>query len=343
MKKSEILLLRLANLAEKFADLPMVGRTHNVPAQVTTLGKRFATWGEELLFSTAHLEELIARLPMRGIKGAIGTSLDQIELLGDAGREIDQELFNTLGFNSSLISTSQVYPRSIDFEVVSTLAQIAAAPSTIATNIRLMSGFGLLSEGFGKGQVGSSAMPHKVNPRLSERVNSLEVILKGFVTMAAQISGSQWNEGDVSCSAVRRVLLPDSFHALDGIIDTTISILDNLQIHQSEIESELATHLPLMMSTKILMLAVKAGVGRERAHELIKMYARNVNGSKDSFMDDITSDPELKVNKKDLEEFMQNPSELSGDAATQARKVALIIRQRNKGGDSIGYAPQIKN
>lgn len=339
--KSEILLLRLADLAEKFADITMVGRTHNVPAQVTTLGKRFATWGEELLFSTRHLKELIERLPLRGIKGAIGTSLDQIELLGNSGRELDRDLLELWNFDSALISPSQIYPRSIDFEVVSTLSQIAAAPSTIATNIRLMSGFGLLSEGFAQGQVGSSAMPHKVNPRLSERVNSLEAILKGFVTMAAQISGGQWNEGDVSCSAVRRVVLPDSFHALDGIIDTSISILNNLEVHETKIKSELKEHVPLMLSTKILMLSVKAGVGRERAHELIKKYARN--SSKGSFIDDISLDPELKVGKTDLEKLMENPNALAGDASKQAREVSLLIRGNVKNGDSRDYAPQIRN
>ena len=341
LRKSEALLLRLADISEKYAGLPMVGRTHNVPAQVTTLGKRFATWAEELLFSTQHCEELLERLPLRGIKGAIGTSLDQNELLGVAGNQIEGELISAWGFDSALTSTSQVYPRSIDFEVVSTIAQLAAAPSTIATNIRLMSGLGLLSEGFGKGQVGSSAMPHKVNPRLSERINSLAVILKGFVTMAAEISGEQWNEGDVSCSAVRRVFLPDSFSAIDAILDTTISVVDSLEIFENEIQAELHRHLPLLLSTKILMLAVKNGVGRERAHELIKGYSRNTD--RNQFIAAVTSDSELKLDDLELKEILDKPLDLVGSAPQQAREVARSIRAKTFSHDSSIYSPELKN
>ena len=341
LRKSEALLLRLADISEKYAGLPMVGRTHNVPAQVTTLGKRFATWAEELLFSTQHCEELLERLPLRGIKGAIGTSLDQNELLGVAGNQIEGELISAWGFDSALTSTSQVYPRSIDFEVVSTIAQLAAAPSTMATNIRLMSGLGLLSEGFGKGQVGSSAMPHKVNPRLSERINSLAVILKGFVTMAAEISGEQWNEGDVSCSAVRRVVLPDSFSAIDAILDTTISVVDSLEIFENEIKAELHRHLPLLLSTKILMLSVKNGVGRERAHELIKDYARN--SSAEEFISAVSKDLELKIDENELNSLLANPFVLAGEAPLQARKVAEIIRRDTKISDAKSYSPQLNN
>ena len=204
-----------------------------------------------------------------------------------------------------------------------------------------MSGFGLLSEGFGKGQVGSSAMPHKVNPRLSERINSLAVILKGFVTMAAEISGEQWNEGDVSCSAVRRVVLPDSFSAIDAILDTTISVVDSLEIFENEIHAELHRHLPLLLSTKILMLAVKNGVGRERAHELIKGYSRNTD--RNQFIAAVTSDSELKLDDLELKEILDKPLDLAGSASQQAREVARSIRAKTFSRDSSIYSPELKN
>ena len=347
-RKSIALLLRLASLAEKFADLAMVGRTHNVPAQVTTLGKRYATWAEELLFATRNLQDLLDRLPLRGIKGALGTSLDQIELIGDSAEVLDEALLKEWGFSSALTSSSQVYPRSMDFEVVSALAQLSAAPSTIATNIRLMSGFGLVAEGFAKGQVGSSAMPHKVNPRLSERINSLSVILKGFVTMAASISGEQWNEGDVACSAVRRVVLPDSFYVTDAILDTCISILDNLEVFESEISLELEKHLPLMLTTRILMLAVKNGVGREEAHEMIKSHAREsqadlLKTGKQTFLERVEKDARLKISGSEINALVSSPLELAGKAPHQARKISKLISGEFGGNGAPSYSPEIRN
>jgi adenylosuccinate lyase len=340
------LLARLAESAERYADLPMVGRTHNVPAQVTTLGRKFATWAEELLFALQHLEELSIRLPLRGIRGAIGTSVDQINLLGFVPEEIDRELAAAWGFTHSLEAPSQIYPRSIDFEVVSTLAQLAAAPGTIATNIRLLSGFGLLAEGFAKGQVGSSAMPHKVNPRLSERVNSLNAILKGFVTMAAELTGQTWNEGDISCSAIRRVVLADSFHAIDGILDTTVSIIDWLEVFPDQISKELSEHLPILASTQVLMLATKKGVGRERAHEIIKGHAREDEAERrksgsSTFFDRITADKELLISSQELADVLTSPLKLAGDAPNQSRAIARRIKNLPGFADALRYSPGI--
>ncbi|MES6389950.1 lyase family protein, partial [Cutibacterium acnes] len=160
------------------------------------------------LFAWRHVNELIGRYPARGIKGPMGTSQDMLDLLdGDTDKldELERRVADQLGFNDVLISTGQVYPRSLDFEVVSTLVQIACAPSDLATTIRLMAGNELVTEGFKPGQVGSSAMPHKMNARSCERVNGFLIVLRGYLTMAEGLAGTQWNEGDVSCSVVRRV------------------------------------------------------------------------------------------------------------------------------------------
>ena len=136
-----------------------------------------------------------------------------------------------------------------------------------------MSGYGLLSEGFGRDQVGSSAMPHKINARLSERVNGLTAILKGHLVMVQELLGNQWNEGDVSCSVVRRVALPDAFYAIDAILDTTMRILADLAVDTVSIDNEVKRYLPFLLTTKILALAVKKGLGREDAHSLIKAHS----------------------------------------------------------------------
>ncbi len=211
-------LARLARLAAEHATLVMTARTHNVPAQTTTLGKRFANAGEEVLVAFRRLDDLLARYPMRGIKGPVGTQQDQLDLLGDpdAVDRLEAAVAEHLGFTHTLGSVGQVYPRSLDLDVVGSLVQAVAGPASLATTIRLMAGHELATEGFRPGQVGSSAMPHKMNSRTCERICGFRHVLAGYQTMVTGISGEQWNEGDVSCSVVRRVALPDAFFAVDG-------------------------------------------------------------------------------------------------------------------------------
>ena len=146
--------------------------------------------------------------------------------------------------------------------------QLAAAPSSLAKTIRLMAGHELVTEGFKPGQVGSSAMPHKMNTRSCERVNGLTVILRGYASMTGELAGDQWNEGDVSCSVVRRVALPDAFFAFDGLLETFLTVLDEFGAFPAVVARELDRYLPFLATTKVLMGAVRAGVGREVAHEV---------------------------------------------------------------------------
>ncbi|MGH2900636.1 MAG: adenylosuccinate lyase, partial [Solirubrobacteraceae bacterium] len=270
------ILVRLARRAAENAELTMAGRSHNVAAQATTLGKRFASAADELLVAFTRLEELQVRYPLRGIKGPMGTSQDMLDLLGgDATKlaSLESRVAEHLGFSGALTSVGQVYPRSLDFDVLSALVQLAAGPSSLATTIRLMAGIELATEGFQPGQVGSSAMPHKMNSRSTERINGMMVLLRGYVGMAGELAGSQWNEGDVSDSVVRRVALPDAFFALDGLIETTLTVLDEFGAFPAVIERELDRYLPFLATTKVLMAAVRTGAGRESAYEAIKENA----------------------------------------------------------------------
>ena len=206
-------LARLGRLAAEHSNLVMVGRSHNVAAQATTLGKRFASTAEELLVAHHRIVDLLASYPLRGLKGPVGTQQDQMDLFGgDTTRvdELERHVAGHLGFEVVLDSVGQVYPRSLDFDVVSALVQASGGPANLARTIRLMAGQELATEGFQPGQVGSSAMPHKMNARSCERVNGLALVLRGHLAMVAGLVGDQWNEGDVSCSVVRRVALPDS-------------------------------------------------------------------------------------------------------------------------------------
>jgi adenylosuccinate lyase len=268
--------LRLARIAAEQGTTVLVGRSHNVAAQATTLGKRLANYGEEMLLAIHRLEELIERYPMRGLKGPVGTQQDLLDLLGgdeDRLEQLERSVASHLGFDRVLTNVGQVYPRSLDLDVVAALVQLVSGPSSLATTLRLMAGNELVTEGFRPGQVGSSAMPHKMNARSSERVNGFRVILNGHLTMAAGLAGEQWNEGDVSCSVVRRVVLPDAFFATDGAFQTLLDVLEGFGAYPAVIERELRRYLPFLATTKVLMAAVQAGVGREAAHEAIKEHA----------------------------------------------------------------------
>ncbi|MFF0180615.1 adenylosuccinate lyase [Micromonospora sp. NPDC005223] len=328
-------LARLGWHAGEYSALVMTGRSHNVAAQATTLGKRFASAGEELLIAYERLEDLIGRYPLRGIKGPVGTAADQLDLFdGDAGKvaELEQRVAGHLGFRRVLDSVGQVYPRSLDFDVLSALAQVAAAPSSLATTIRLMVGQELVTEGFKPGQVGSSAMPHKMNTRSSERVNGFAVIIRGYLSMVGELAGDQWNEGDVSCSVVRRVALPDAFFAADGLFQTFLTVLDEFGPYPAVINRELERFLPFLATTKILVAAVRRGVGREVAHEVIKEHAvavalamREKGATENDLFDRLAADGRLGLTRPEIDTLVVDRNAFVGAAADQVNRVTARI------------------
>jgi adenylosuccinate lyase len=326
-------LARLARRAAEFDALVVAGRTHNVAAQATTLGKRFASAADELLVALARLDELGGRYPLRGIKGPVGTAQDMLDLLdGDAAKldTLEQRVAQHLGFDRVLTSVGQVYPRSLDWDVISTLVQLAAAPSSLAKTVRLMAGNELVTEGFQPGQVGSSAMPHKMNTRSAERINGFAVILRGYASMAGELAGDQWNEGDVSCSVVRRVALPDAFFALDGLLETTLTVLDEFGAFPAVIERELDRYLPFLATTKVLIAAVRKGVGREAAHEAIKENAvavalemREKGTDRNDLFARLAQDSRLGLSADELNALLAEPLSFTGAAREQ---VAAVVR-----------------
>jgi adenylosuccinate lyase len=327
-------LARLARLATEHRTLVLAGRSHNVAAQATTLGKRFATVADEMLVALERLEDLLRRYPLRGIKGPVGTAQDQLDLLADAGAlaELEQRVAQHLGFERVLTSVGQVYPRSLDFDVVSALVQVVAGPSNLATTVRLMAGNELVTEGFKPGQVGSSAMPHKMNTRSCERVNGLAVVLRGYLSMLGELAGDQWNEGDVSCSVVRRVALPDAFFATDGLFQTFLTVLDEFGAFPAVVQRELDRYLPFLATTKVLMAAVRRGVGRESAHEAIKEHAvavalqmREQGADRNDLFDRLAADERLGLSRADLDALVAEPLSFTGAAVDQVDEVVRRV------------------
>ncbi|WP_424183445.1 adenylosuccinate lyase [Actinokineospora sp. G85] len=347
--RAAAVLARLARLATEHTDLVLAGRSHNVAAQATTLGKRFATAADELLVAFARLDELIARYPLRGVKGPVGTAQDMLDLLGDEAKlvELERVVAEHLGFAHRFTSVGQVYPRSLDYEVVTALVQVAAAPSSLAKTIRLMAGHELVTEGFKPGQVGSSAMPHKMNTRSCERVNGLAVILRGHASMVGELAGDQWNEGDVSCSVVRRVALPDAFFAIDGLLETFLTVLDEFGAYPAVVARELDRYLPFLATTKVLMASVRAGVGRETAHEAIKENAvavalamREQGLDRNDLFDRLAADERIPLDRAGLDALVADRVSFTGVAGGQVEAVvARVAEVLDRFPDAAGYTP----
>jgi adenylosuccinate lyase len=345
--KSAAVLGRMAARAVEYRDLVVTGRSHNVPAQATTLGKRFATAGEELAHALGRLEGLLAAYPLRGIKGPVGTQQDALDLVGDgtAVDRLESAVADHLGFAAVAGSVGQVYPRSLDFEVVTALAQLASGPANLATTIRLMAGADLVTEGFAEGQVGSSAMPHKMNARSSERIAGFQTILRGHVTMAAGLLGSQWNEGDVSCSVVRRVMLPDAFFAIDGLFQAFLTVLDEVGFYPAVIEAELEANLPFLATTSLLVEAVQAGMGREEAHEAIRRHAvaaaldrRRGETARGGLLDRLAEDEAFPLDRGGVEAVVSDPLTFTGRAGAQVEAfVASVAEVVARHPDAVGY------
>jgi adenylosuccinate lyase len=187
-----------------------------------------------------------------------------------------------------------------------------------------MAGNELVTEGFAEGQVGSSAMPHKMNARSCERVNGFRVILSGYLTMASGLSGEQWNEGDVACSVVRRVVLPDSFFAIDGVFQTTLDVLAGFGAYPAVVQRELDRYLPFLATTKVLMAAVRGGMGREAAHEVIKEHAvavaldmREQGSEGNDLLQRLAEDERLDLDIDQITSALGEPLSFTGAASEQ--------------------------
>lgn len=344
-------LRRMRERAVQWAGLVITARTHNVAAQPTTLGKRVAMFGEELLRATLRVEGLLADYPARGLKGAVGTQMDQLSLFGgDAAKvaALEQRVVAHLGLPAAWTNVGQVYPRSLDLEVVAALVGLASGPSSFARTLRLMAGHETASEGFAPGQTGSSAMPHKVNCRSCERINGLHAVLKGHLAMAAALAGDQWNEGDVACSVVRRVMLPDACFALDGLFETFLTILDQMEVHPEVIARENARHLPFLATTTVLMEAVKAGAGRESAHAAIKEHALAVaaglragRAGDDELLDRLAADPRIPLDRARLAEVVAAAGRNTGAAHAQVAAFAAAVEPLERAHPAAAaYAPE---
>ncbi|MBD3209921.1 adenylosuccinate lyase [Candidatus Micrarchaeota archaeon] len=335
------ILRHMAERSAEYRNIVLTARTHHQPAQPTLLGRRFAMWAEELYLHAGDFERRLGEYPLRGIKGPAGTQFDMLNLLGSEKkvRKLEEKIAKQLGFSKVLEATGQVYPRSLDYSLISGLSRLASACENFAKGMRLMSGFELVTEGFRKGQVGSSAMPHKMNTRSSERICGFAELLKMHADGASRLSGDQWEEGDVSCSVVRRVIIPDSLYASDGLCETTLTVLNGMGAYPEMAGQELERYLPFLATTEIMMAAVKKGIGRERAHKIIKRYAvsealkMRQGGKSPEIAKRLSRDPEFQkagISEDEINRILQEKAHFTGLAEKQIKSVNAKISNMTK-------------
>ena len=332
LHKSVAALSLLARRAEDFLPVVYAGRTHNVPAQAASMGRFFAVIGEELFWAVRRLEELLEAYPLRGLKGPVGTQKELLDLLdGDEAKvdALDAALAESLGFKARMEAVGQVYPRSLDFSVAAAVFELVAAPGSFATTLRLMAGAETVTEGFAEGQVGSSSMPHKMNARSCERICALIEVMRGHLSMVAGIAGRQWYEGDVSCSATRRVLFPDLFLSADGVYETLLATAGGMRVLEQSAAAELRRCLPAMSSSALLAAAVADGASRSEAYALVQSHSQAAseaarNGTDYDFARELGTEESFPLSVEEIRSAIQRAA-VPGRASTQVKRFTRRI------------------
>jgi len=267
----------LGRFAEKHRAMATLGFTHFQPAQLTTVGKRATLWCQEFTIDLQEVEYRIENLPFRGVKGTTGTQASFLALFEgrhNKVRQLDKDVAAAFGFKKICPVTGQTYSRKIDMLVVNTLASLAQSAHKVCNDIRLLANLKEMEEPFEMSQVGSSAMPYKRNPMRCERITSLSRLVLSLATSPAMTASEQWFERTLDDSANRRVVLPEAFLAVDGILQILINVFDGLVVYPKVIEAHVEAELPFMATENILMAAVKAGGDRQELHEKIRLHSQ---------------------------------------------------------------------
>ena len=305
LNKAVNVLAKLRDFALQWKDLPTLGYTHYQPAQVVTVGKRACLWAQDLLFDIEDLEEVLQRLKCRGVKGTTGTQASFMALFNndsDAVRKLDELVAKKLGFESSYPVTGQTYPRKVDTHVLRVLAAIGESTHKFATDMRLLQNLKEIEEPFEKSQIGSSAMAYKRNPMRCERACALSRFLMVAPLHSELTTAVQWFERTLDDSAIRRLSLPESFLACDGVLNLYLNVMEGPVVYPKVIEKHLMEELPFMATENILMACVKRGGDRQVLHEVIRTNSLAAadqvkNGGTNDLLESFRADPRIAINR----------------------------------------------
>ena len=319
------LIANLADFCDKYKGMSMLGFTHFQPAQLTTLGKRFALYLQDFVLDFERLDREMNELPFRSVKGTTGTQASFLELFNgdhDKCRQLEKNVAKAMGFDNVIALSGQTYTRKVDYFVLAVLSGIAQSAAKIATDIRLLASMKEVEEPFNAKQVGSSAMAYKRNPMRSERITSLARYVMNLPGNAAMTAATQWFERTLDDSANRRIVLPEAFLATDVILSILINVTDGLQVWPKVIAKHINAELPFMATENLLMETVKRGGDRQELHEVIREHSmaagRRVKeeGLDNDLLDRLRNDPAFAAIKDDFDSFI-DPAAFIGRAPQQ--------------------------
>jgi len=318
----------LKTFAEKYADLPTLGFTHYQPAQLTTVGKRCTLWMQDLLLDYERVTYELEHLPMRGVKGTTGTQATFLELFdGDHEKvkQLNSKVCKAMGFDKVIAVSGQTYTRKIDYHILSLLSGIAQSAYKMCGDIRLLANLKEVEEPFAKNQIGSSAMAYKRNPMRSERCCSLSRYIMSLPPSAANTHANQWFERTLDDSAIRRIILPEGFLAVDVVLNLLMNIADGMVVWPNVVQKHVMEELPFMATEVILMECVKAGGDRQELHEAIRVHSMDAGnvvkgeGKANDLLERIAKDPLFEAVHSKLDTLV-DPKLFIGRAEEQTKE-----------------------
>lgn len=348
IKQKLILVINnLMEFANKYKNVPCLGYTHFQPAQLTTVGKRATLWLQDLLEDLTELNFVQENLKLLGCKGTTGTSESFMKLFKDEDKvkQIDSKIAKKMGFEKTFAVSGQTYTRKVDSRVLNCLAAIAESASKFANDMRLLQHEKELEEPFENKQIGSSAMAYKRNPMRSERINSLSRHVISLANDTKITSSTQWLERTLDDSANKRICVPESFLAVDGILKIYANITQNIVVYENRIRTNIMEEIPFMGTEEILMNAVLKGGDRQELHEKIRVYsmeaAKQVKefGHSNNLVELIANDESFGLTEKEINEILK-PENLCGRAANQVidfieKEVKPVLKKNNRTQENI--------
>jgi adenylosuccinate lyase len=330
----------LGAFAREWRSQPCLGYTHFQVAQPVTVGKRACLWAQDFLFDLDEVRRIIDWLPFRGVKGTTGTQASFLALADgrhEIVEEVDRRVTAAMGFDRRVPVSGQTYTRKIDWTIHQALSGIAQSASKFANDMRLLSHEGELEEPSEKKQIGSSAMAYKKNPMRSERTNALARYVIEAATTSAHTTATQWLERTLDDSAIRRIAIPESFLAVDGMLSIIANVASGIVVYPKVIERKLREQLPFLATEEILMAGVRAGGDRQDLHERVRVHSREAahaikaEGKANPLMERIAADPAFAAIADQLPELM-DPMRFVGSAPEQVdRFLAEELEPRLQG------------
>ncbi|MBQ6065530.1 MAG: adenylosuccinate lyase [Clostridia bacterium] len=323
----------LADFAEKYKAVPMLGYTHYQPAQLVTVGKRASLWLQDFYADLEELDFVISSMKFLGCRGTTGTEASFVELFdGDTDKidEMNRMIASDFGFDKCFDVCGQTYPRKFDSRILSCLSAVAQSCYRMAGDIRLLQHDRQLEEPFEKNQIGSSAMAYKRNPMRSERICSLSRYLMADALNAPMTASTQWLERTLDDSANRRISMPEGFLCADAVLRLAQNVTDGMRVNEKMIEKAVAEYLPFIATENLMMEAVKRGGNRQEIHEIIRTCSmaaaeKMKNGEECDLLSRLAKEPAFGLTEDEMKQLL-TPSRYVGRCPEQVSAFVEKIR-----------------